>query len=81
MASSDADSDRAGQPSFGLRLPKEGPLRVFIMGFAGMFSVLAVWQGLVVLLNVPVYLMPSPVAVAGAVIEDFGLLAQSRSQG
>jgi NitT/TauT family transport system permease protein len=38
---------------------------------------LLLWHGIVVAYNVPKYLVPSPVVVAGAMVEDWGLLSTS----
>jgi NitT/TauT family transport system permease protein len=38
---------------------------------------LLLWHGIVVAYNVPKYLVPSPLVVAGAMVEDWGLLSTS----
>jgi NitT/TauT family transport system permease protein len=38
---------------------------------------LLLWHGIVVTYNVPKYLVPSPLVVAGAMVEDWGLLSTS----
>ena len=58
-------------------MPESGALRTVLMGGLGLFVPLAVWQALVWLLSVPVYVVPSPVDVAGAIGRDFQLLAAS----
>ncbi len=57
--------------------PEEGPLRVALMGGMGLFSVLALWQALCMVLGIPEYLVPSPVAVLGAVRDDWSILVSA----
>ncbi|HEX8601111.1 MAG TPA: ABC transporter permease, partial [Pseudoduganella sp.] len=38
------------------------------------FLLLAVWQAVCVSMQVPVYLVPSPTAIAGTLVEDWQLL-------
>ena len=55
-------------------LPEDGAARTAIMGILGLATVLAVWQFITWLFSIPVYLVPSPAAIAGAVAQDYPLL-------
>lgn len=51
--------------------------RPLVMGLIGFSIMLAIWQFLVWVLQVPIYLVPSPVDVIFAVHQDFGLLTRN----
>ena len=55
-------------------LPEDGAARTAIMGVLGLATVLVVWQFITWLFSIPVYLVPSPAAIAGAVAQDYPLL-------
>jgi NitT/TauT family transport system permease protein len=42
----------------------------------GLLTIALAWQGLIVLLRIPPYILPSLVDIAGAVVSDFGSLMQ-----
>lgn len=58
-------------------LPQEGPLRVAIMGGFGLISILVLWQAICMILQVPDYLVPSPIKVFAAMRRDWVLLADN----
>ncbi len=61
----------------GALFPAEGGHRTILMAALGLLSVLVLWQAIIWLFSVPIYLVPSPIDVAGAVSRDIGLLASS----
>jgi NitT/TauT family transport system permease protein len=68
----------AVSPGFPLRLarliPEQGVQRTVIMALLGLTIMLVLWQFITWLFSIPVYLVPSPIAVGGAVREDYALL-------
>jgi NitT/TauT family transport system permease protein len=52
----------------------KGPWQKLVWPAAVALLLLALWQGLVVAFEVPVFLVPSPLRVAQALVEDAGLL-------
>lgn len=58
-------------------LPQEGPLRVAIMSGFGLISILVLWQAICMILQVPDYLVPSPIKVFVAMGRDWALLADN----
>ncbi|MEW9834239.1 ABC transporter permease [Mesorhizobium marinum] len=58
-------------------VPAAGTPRAIIMAALGLIVVMTVWQFVVWAFSVPIYLLPSPVDVANALVKDMGLLAKS----
>jgi len=60
----------------GPRMTREKLVRVVAPLLVGV-ALIVLWHGIVVAYNVPRYLVPSPVVVARAMVEDWGLLSTS----
>ena len=78
----DASSSKPGGASGPARLPRgllviAGSARVAVMAVLGLAIMLLVWQGVVRLLNVPIYLVPAPTDVLVALYNDRVLLARN----
>lgn len=58
-------------------IPEAGTSRTVLMGSLGLLVAIAFWQAVIWLFSIPIYLVPSPVDVAGAMVRDFPLLASS----
>ncbi len=60
----------------GTRMTRDKLVRIVAPVLVGVVLLL-LWHGIVVAYNVPKYLVPSPLVVAGAMVEDWGLLSTS----
>ena len=56
---------------------RQSPARRVLMSIVGTVVLLAVWQGVVTVFNVPMYVVPSPTAVAGSLVDDFPMLLRN----
>lgn len=71
---SDASRGIAVKDRLAVLLPDEGICRTIVMALLGLASVLLFWQFVTWVFAIPVYLVPSPSAVAVAVAKDYPLL-------